>query len=306
MNNINKMKNIKRFILLSLSLLFFITAIGCAPKKSEVEQIYEQSLSAMAKANSYDFTMDTKQSISLPVEGGSNEQISMQMVMNGSIMEQPLSMVMDVNVNLEDVMVPELADLQDASMQYFLVNNQLYMKNPLLGDIWLKEPIKNMDDLGAQLDPAYIAQNFNNGLENANVIEHGNTYVLVIEGTNDALKESFNEMISNIITEAGTEFYSEDQAGIMANTQINKLNMKLWIDKETYYQKRIDLELELEIVKDDQSMTIEQIIVGDYSNFGAIDEIVLPSDIQDNAVTIDEYIERSLPIYDLPDSSFKQ
>jgi len=300
------MENIKKITIVSLSLLVILTFIGCAPKKSEVEQIYEQSLSAMAQANSYDFAMDIKQNISLPVEDGSNEQLSMQMVMNGSIMEQPFSMVMGVIVDIEDVVAPELADMQGSSMQYFLVNNQLYMKNSLLGDIWLRESIENMGDLGAQLDPAYVAENFSKGLERAEVIEHGNMYVLVIEETNDALKESFNEMISNIVTQAGTALYSEDPADILANTQINKLNMKLWIDKENYYQKRIDLELELEIVKDGRSIMMEQIMLSNYSNFGNVDEIVLPADVQENAVTIDEFAERSLPIYDLPSSSLKQ
>ncbi|OEF97326.1 DUF6612 family protein [Desulfuribacillus alkaliarsenatis] len=283
-------------IIFFASMLIFSTLAGCSSSQdSKTMAIYGDSIIAMEQANSYAFTMDIKQKMYLTSDEFS-DVIEMQMNMEGRTIENPLSIEMALGMELGDALVPELSDLKNNKLLYYLVDDKLYMKNPLLGEVWLVEPIANLGNLGFELNPSYLVQSFNDGKELATVVEEDRYYVLTIDiSEEEQIRSIFSDIIIDMVENIGANL-ADASEDIFQSLNINQLSLKLWVDKETNYQERIELDIKIEIDYDGHIMAVEQNIAAHYSQFGQFAAIEIPENVLSSAVSFDEFLMNSIPV----------
>ncbi|MEN0644715.1 DUF6612 family protein [Alkalicoccobacillus gibsonii] len=241
----------------------------------DAKSILEQSINAMTDVVS--FSMDMTMDQTMEMEG--EEPLEMSTKLKMDAIQDPLSFYQVIES--PDPLSGELTEVE----QYF-VDGEIYTYDPSQ-DMWIKMSgdligMNDIEDL--EMSPDEQLETLMNFADDITVEDEGDRYALTIDGSGDELKEIAKELAN---AEADATMQA-DMDQIFEGMNITKLDYVLYINKETYYQEEMSMNLDMEMDAEGDTVTISQVSSGTFGKFNEIDEITVPSEAIDNAVEMTE------------------
>ncbi|QQK81392.1 hypothetical protein HUG20_16740 [Salicibibacter cibi] len=241
-------------------------------EEMDAEEVLSESMEAMDEINSYSGEMDIDQTIS--VDG---EEMPMDMTMSIDAVLDPMSF--SQTMVTPDPMTGEEMEIE----QYMDAEGTIYMLDPEM-DEWIMMDssdlgLENIEDL--EMSPQEQLEMMKAFASDLDVEEEEDRYALNVEGSGD----EFMELIQEFAAIGDPQMQEEmDQVEM----DINALDYVMYIDKETFYQDEIEMNMEMEMEEGGQSMEMSQEMQGTFSDFDEIDDIDIPEEAIDEAIDIED------------------
>jgi hypothetical protein len=245
--------------------------------------VFEKSLEASSKLNSLSISMDMKQTME---QGGDKMDIASKIDMD-IVMKPDVSFKQSVSTNVQG---------QDVKMEMYLTKDGFFMK-PTEEGPWMKMPADQMNPLmsslsGDKLDPSKQLEKLKLFVDDFTLDGKGDDYIVSLSASGD----KFNAFISNELAET---MGSNPELGEMIEQSasamnINKLEYKFVIDKKTYYPKAMNVQMDIGMDVQGETMNMVQQMDGVYTGYNNIKEIVVPQEAL-NAQTINAAAPTTLP-----------
>ncbi|KMK77437.1 DUF6612 family protein [Alkalihalobacillus pseudalcaliphilus] len=246
------------------------------------EDILTQSMEAMNAINSFSSEMKVDQVIDFgevdPELGSSS--MTTGITMNMDAMMEPFSMYQTIEMAID-----ELGD--SFTSETYLTEDGMFQYEPSL-DEWLKYPDEMHDEILAlgsveatPEEQIELLRSFGDEIE---VTEEGDSYVLTVSGSDQNLEALADEVMSM------TGAAGEEMEFLLNMMTISDLSYSLYINKETFLQEAIDMTMTMELNMEEEgvTMTMTQTTSGTFTNYDQVDTIVVPDEVIDSAVEIDE------------------
>ncbi|MFS0786075.1 DUF6612 family protein [Shouchella sp. 1P09AA] len=245
-----------------------------------VEEVLQQTEDAMNDVDSFRTEMGMTYDVEADGEEG-NE--SMQFGLNTMIdaIADPLAFEMSTTISASELGV-------DIGMDQYFVDGNFYMQSPLGGD-WLRMDISDEMEMEEELqvDEQEQLQMLRDMMDQIEMTEEDNTYVISMEGNNGDAQE----LIYWYMDMGGQNEMAlpqEDFEMMMENMEIENMSYRLVIDEETFHQQSVTMNVDMMMEEDGESMNFTMDIDGTYSMYNEIDSIDIPDDVIENSVDIGE------------------
>ena len=107
--------------------------------------------------------------------------------------------------------------------------------------------------------------------KNVKVEEKGSNYEATYSGVDDSAKEALKKMIiSN----------QPDAEKVLKNMEIEKLDIKYVVDKNTFYPTEFEMKSVMKISEGNQSVSFDMEMKVKYSDINKVKEIVIPDEVK--------------------------
>lgn len=262
------------------NILIFLLLSGCdfieifQQSNESAHEILDQSLLAMEQLKSYSIEMNTNQTITLPEE----DPMNMKMIMSSDIIMNPLQFYMAQEITSQDLNTED-----PMTTEVYFINGGFYMKEPITNS-WVKysgEYIENILELQkSQINPEEQLHLLKKFIKNITAKENESQYILNLQADGETLKEIIREMIGSF--GENMDFFDEAFDELAVST----FDYKIYIDKTTYYQTKMDIEMEFSMTMEGKTMFIKQSMNSTISNYDAINEITIPQEVLNSAEEI--------------------
>ncbi|MGM0837547.1 MAG: DUF6612 family protein [Bacillota bacterium] len=238
------------------------------------DEVLQKSMEATAALNSYSMEMTSEQEITM--EG-----------------EEPINMVTSTktDMTLDPVAMYQVNSMEDAESMmegmetesYFTAEG-FFIFDQMAGQ-WYKLPDEFASELNSlsdmQTNPAQQLEMLKGYSDEMKLTEEGDVYILNFSGTG----EQYNEMISMFGSMMGDEMGGMMEE-MMSMMSINQLDYELHIDKETFYQTKIVMMMDMEMDIEGEKITSIQNMNSTLSNFDEVGNITIPQEVLDTAEEI--------------------
>ncbi|MBM7633193.1 DUF6612 family protein [Geomicrobium sediminis] len=243
----------------------------------EAEEVMRLSYEAMESLESYRGVMDIAQTISFD-----GEEMPMDSKIEMDVMMDP--MMFAQTITTPDPMTGEEVEIE----QYMDEDGILYMFEPMI-DEWMKmdllgDDLMSIEDL--EMSPQEQLEILEQFTENITLSDEGDQYALSVEGSGDDLIEFSKEIVA---TQQNDEMMAEQMEQLFNEMTINTFDYVMYINKDTYYQEGIEMNFEMEMTEEGETISINQQMNGTFSDFDGIDTIDIPEEAIENAVDIEEF-----------------
>jgi hypothetical protein len=238
------------------------------------DEVLQKSLAAMAALNSYSMEMTSEQEIKM---GG----------------EKPINMVTSTktDMTLDPVAMYQVNSMEDAESMmegmetesYFTADG-FFIFDQMAGQ-WFKLPDEFASELSSlsemQTNPSQQLEMLKGYSDEMKLTDEGDVYILNFSGSG----EQYNEMISMFGSVMGNEMGGMMEE-MMSMMSINQLDYELHIDKETFYQMKIVMMMDMEMDIEGEKVTSIQHMNSTLTNFDEVGEITIPKEVLDTAEEI--------------------
>lgn len=269
---------VKQILKVSLSLVLFVTVMGCsgAAALSE-EQIVANALGAYDDITTVKMDMDM--TMAMEAAGGEepmNYQMNMKARGSVNIPETEMAMAMTMDVD-----IPETGT-QNMSTDFYVVDNWMYMKIGMsgLGEQWIKSKLdetmwaqQNQLDQQMQLLKSAIKTQ----ALGKEVVDGVECYVLEITPDMAALTDFIGSQLGS---QAGVDALED----IDLSKVFKAMTVTEWVDADTYLPAKTEMTILMEMNAEDfgssaegyEQMTIDMVLTVKYSGYNQPVSIVLP------------------------------
>ncbi|WP_139364909.1 DUF6612 family protein [Sutcliffiella halmapala] len=248
--------------------------VSTEPHALTADEVLKKSTEVMAQLTSYSMEMTANQEISM----GGEDPLNMVTTTNTDMTINPL--VMYQVTTMED------ADSLMGSMEtesYFSPEGIFFFDG--MAAQWFKMPSEFAAEISAlseiQTNPAEQLEMLKAFSDDMTMKEENDVYVLNIEGSG----EQYNEMISMFSGMIGDDMGAMMQEMLSMMT-INQLNYEVHVNKETFYQTKVVVMMDMEMDLEGEKMVSVQTMESTFSNFNEVSEIIIPQEVLDNAEEI--------------------
>ncbi|WP_369682442.1 DUF6612 family protein [Alkalihalobacillus sp. LMS6] len=245
-----------------------------------IEEVLQRTEDAMNDVNSFRTEMDMTYDVEADGEDG-NE--SMQVGLNTMIdaIADPLAFEMSTTISASELGV-------DIGMDQYFVDGNFYMQSPLGGE-WMSMDISDEMEMEEELqvDEQEQLQMLRDMMDQIEMTEEDNTYVISMEGNN----EDVQELIYWYMDMGGQNEMAlpqEELEMMMENMEIENMSYSLVIDQETFRQQSVVMNVDMMMEEDGESMSFTMDIDGTYSMYNEIDSIDIPDEVIENSVDLGE------------------
>ncbi|MCT8140461.1 hypothetical protein H1D32_23980 [Anaerobacillus sp. CMMVII] len=259
-------KSLKVF---AVSLIFLLMLAACneevATNLTDAEEILKQSLEAMEGLNSYSMKMETEQTMTI----NDMETINLTMGIDADMTLEPMAFYQKLSMESDMEMMGKY------ETEMYLVGDQIFMFEPMMNE-WMELPLELVGDIGAlsemQISPDQQLLLLRSFLDDIELSENGNEYVLKLTGEGSEFME-----IAQFFGGAGNEL--EAMFELFSELQLNKIEYEIFIDKETLYQTKLNMTMDLTMEMEGEKIHTFQSIRATISGYNEIGEIKLPDEV---------------------------
>ncbi|PYZ93904.1 hypothetical protein CR194_12275 [Salipaludibacillus keqinensis] len=268
--------------LVSAGTLVALTACGdmTSDDGMSVEEILNESISAMESLESYSMTMDMQQVMNV----GDEEGMSINSSSTTSLFLDPIAMKQTTEMNMGDMGLGEEAVME--YLTYFTEEDGFFVEDPTTGD-WIKLPESFMDEIlamsDAQMSPEDQLKPFKEYISDLSIETTDDSYLITLTGEGIDMDEFMAEMNG-----MGMENMDPMMSEMMGDIDVEALNYEITIDKESFYQTESTIEMTMNMDMMGESMTTEQTVDMVLTDFNEVDPIEVPQDVLDNAKEMSE------------------
>lgn len=279
-------------------LLMAIWVVGCSSvsesgtneekgKESEkkkdytLDEVIDKANKQVSEVNGVTYDVKGKQDFTIEIDGKTQEMgMDIDMVMNYT--NDPVAMNMKGNLVSNGEKIP---------MEAYLVDNEMYQTGEDGG--WIKTKVDGMQGIqGTQAQqPSESLKQFKTVLDKLSgnkkdgpvkMTEEEDAYLLEMNLTEKDSKELFDEMTKQMKSSIAPQLEGENLPVQLDDIKFSQLNQKIWVDKESFDQKKVDQVMEMEIPIEDMKMKIKQNMImelkGEYK-----DKITVPENVKSKA-----------------------
>ncbi|MFS0672165.1 DUF6612 family protein [Ornithinibacillus sp. 179-J 7C1 HS] len=269
----------KKWILATFLVTVSFGLVACS---ENAEDVFTKALEASEAMESAEVSMKLDQELSMGEEGS----ITIASDMEGSVINDPLAMhqkgTMSMGMNMQGM---ESEVPLDMETEIYLVEDEMYMFESLTGQ-WIKAdssviPIEtltaNQPDVSEQLK---MMEKYVEDFEFEAVDEE---YVFKLTADGEGFKELSQEMLEDYLPQELTAELG-DISQLLEDMEIKTLYIELVIDNKTYDLKEYNMDMEMSMTVEGETVDIVQHVESEYKNINTIDSIEVPQEVKDSAV----------------------
>ncbi|MCG7343125.1 hypothetical protein MHZ92_03205 [Sporosarcina sp. ACRSL] len=251
--------------------------------KSEMtaEEVYNKAMEVSAEQKSMHAVMDIDQKISM---AGQELEMDSKIKMDMDVIVEPLAMYQKMNM--------DMGDMGSMDMEMYMNESGFYMNDPESGQ-WVKLPNdlyeEMMAGMGGETDPTLDMNLFKEFKEDFKFEQTDDEYILTLAASGDKFSGLMKELMGSALP-ADMEM-SDEEAEILNNMDVKSLNVVINIDKETFYTNAFDLDMDMTMKIEEEEMRIVQKMKSVITKINEIDEIVIPQEVIDEAVDLEEMMQ---------------
>lgn len=255
------MKRIKRILMAFAICSLSITAVSCSSNgKMSNEDIVKKISESSKSVKSSKANIESKVAFNL---GGKDIATSVTME------AESISELLIVKITGKTQTFGKSFD-----MNMYITEGNIYLQN-----INTKEWMNVKDEnIKKTLEKRKNSANFNDVVEllnimqkNVKVEEKGSNYEATYSGVDDSAKEALKKMIiSN----------QPDAEKVLKNMEIEKLDIKYVVDKNTFYPTEFEMKSVMKISEGNQSVSFDMEMKVKYSDINKVKEIVIPDEVK--------------------------
>lgn len=238
-----------------------------------LEEVMNKSTEASVDLKSFSVKMDLTQDMS--DQGDLNVQTNSVIDMN--IVTEPMAFYQKMNMSMgeESESFETESYFSEAGMFFYEPSTSQWMKFPQeMTDTFLQMS-------GTQSNPGEELKKLQQFVEDFTFEQDTNNYILKLKASG----EKFNEFIKETAAQQLPPEISAEEA--LSDMKINAVDYEILIDKKTFYPVALNMDMDLEMTIDGQTIAMKQKMNGQYSNYNSIETITVPQEIIDSAVEMD-------------------
>ncbi|MGD6782026.1 DUF6612 family protein [Sutcliffiella horikoshii] len=238
------------------------------------EEVLQKSTEAMADLSSYSMEMISDQEITMAGE----DTIKMVTTTTTDMSLNPMAMYQVTSIEDADGMMKGMEN------ESYFSEDGFFLYDSMAGQ-WFKMPEEFTAQLNAmsemQTNPAQQLEMLKDYTDEITMTEEEDHYVLNFEGSG----EQFNEMAGVIGGMMGDDM-GEMMQEMLSMMTVNQLSYLVHIDKESFYQTKVLLNMDMEMDVDGETISSVQVMDSTLSNFDEVGEITVPQEVIDSAQEI--------------------
>ncbi|WP_456274564.1 DUF6612 family protein [Bacillus sp. AK031] len=253
-----------------------------------LKEVFDKSQKADAELNSFHMEMNLEQDIH--EEASENGPMKMSTNSSSDIVLEPLTMhqTSSVNMSMDDT---ELSEIPVTQLEMYLGKEAIYMKENMQNQ-WTKLPNEMAGLLnGAAFQESSLPKNqlqqYEPYLDQFTFTQDENSYILQLALEGEEADKLLKEGMSIIQGELEGTF-----EGIMDDTSLLALNLKVSIDKESFHTTAMEVEQVIEMGKNGDITKMNQMIDSQFSNFNELESIVIPAEVTEAAVEMNSMFDQ--------------
>ncbi|UTR15813.1 hypothetical protein MM221_04330 [Salipaludibacillus sp. LMS25] len=269
----------KTSLLTSLAAVTLLSLAACGDTKPvdglSVEEILSESISTMKELDSYTLVMDMAQTLEEENEEGKLESMSFDYTYDISLTSEPTTMEMVIRADMGELGNGEY-------LVYLTEEDGFYIKEPTaIG--WMKMSDDFSDGLMTmteiQKNPEGLLKSFEDNTTHLSVETTDSSYIISLDSDNLDKEDILAQF----------EDLGFDGMGALneMNMDIENMSHTITIDKETFYQTEVDIEMTFNMTIMDETSSFDQQLHMVLSNFNNIDPIQIPEDVLEEAEELD-------------------
>ncbi len=240
------------------------------------EEVLQKSTEAMAGLSSYSMEMISDQEISMSGE----DTIKMVTTTTTDMSLNPMAMYQVTSIEDADGMMEGMEN------ESYFSEDGFFIFDSMAGQ-WFKMPEEFTAQLNAmsemQTNPAEQLKMLKDYTDEITMTEEEGHYVLNFEGSG----EQFNEMAGMIGGMMGDDM-GEMMQEMLSMMTVNQLSYLVHIDKESFYQTKVLLNMDMEMDVDGEKVSSIQVMDSTLTNFDEVGEITVPQEVIDSAQEISQ------------------
>ena len=287
---------LKKFISILGSIFFILFSTSCNEKATTVaenekevaqaeetknaeseltaKEVYQKMVEASSKVKSLGVKLDVKQDLTSQADGSA---IKTETKSDSKIIQEPLSLYQVVEVQYNDPAIGE----QTGKIEQYLTDEGFFMYDTVR-DVWGKyntdyaevEKQLNLQQGTNQLDSLKNLESF---VDHFAFENEGSKYRLTLSGNDNKM----NELVKKSLPSTWPEL---EQA--MKSMTIHDVEYEIMIDKKTFLPSVMNVNMNIDIITNGNTILLEQNINSNYYDYNKIDEIVLPKEALDQSTEI--------------------
>ncbi|TYR73990.1 hypothetical protein FZC79_16155 [Rossellomorea vietnamensis] len=204
---------------------------------------------------------------------------STDLVMDPMTMYQTSS----VNMTMDEL---EGSELPLAQVEMYLTEQEIYMKDNIQNE-WTIVPNEMADLLkDAALQESSLPENQLKQLEpyldDFTFKQDDDNFILQLS----LEEEKADQLLKEGMALMGDELQSSFQ-GAMEDISLSKMDLKMWIDKESFHTVKMDITQKIEMTQDGKKVKVDQTMKSGFSKFNEIDSIEVPAEVTESAVEME-------------------
>lgn len=244
-----------------------------------IMDIYEKAIAAAEEIESAEVTVELDQVMEFDGEEmETSSEFTMLMTMEPFVMHQVGTTSMAFGPDNEETMDIEMYMTDEDMYFYEGFSGQWISMGEEMGDL-----LGTMSDLDDQQDPYEQLKMFEDYIEHFSVETTDDAYVLSLTADPESLDEFFSEILEETMS-GELDMLLEDDLDIFESMDIEALSYKITLDKDSLQVKAYDMQMDMTITEDGESMRISQDVRSVYSNINEVGPIEVPQEVIDNAV----------------------
>lgn len=147
---------------------------------------------------------------------------------------------------------------------------------------WMKFPQEMTDTFlqmsGQQSNPGEELKKLQQFVEDFTFEQDSKNYILKLKASG----EKFNDFIKETaVQQLPPEMSAEDA---LSGMKINAVEYEILVDKKTFYPVALNMNMDLEMTIEGQTISMKQKMNGQYSNYNSVEAITVPQEVIDSAV----------------------
>ncbi|MFZ4451002.1 DUF6612 family protein [Salibacterium aidingense] len=246
-------------------------------KVMPAQEVLQRSINEMESIESYTIATNMNQQIELNPE----ETVENKYRSNTLVNLEPLRYHQTATIEKRDS-APEDAANSLVGLERYFTEEGFYIFDSSEGR-WVQFPEQFTEDFQSYdksfESPAHILEMIEAYSSEIEVVEGNRHYQLTFNGNDEQTQQIALEMMGMVNTD-----FSTSMEDMMYMTEIGNLTYELQIDKETFYAKKLKMNLEMNMNSEEgNGNTSTHVIVARYSDLDETEDISIPVDVLDRA-----------------------
>ncbi|WP_251477459.1 DUF6612 family protein [Planococcus sp. NCCP-2050] len=244
-----------------------------------LEEVFTKTNEASEEINSLHADMVTSQMMTVESAGMEIEtvsDISMDMTM------EPMAFYQtgETKMNSE-----EMGDMPPMTMEMYYTEEGMYMFEPTM-ETWMKMPSTEMEQLQTMMDqqtadPSKQMEELEAFKDDFTFEQTADDYVLKLNASGEEYQELIGEQMEQMLGQMDMEVQT-----VLEGMTINDVAYEIFIDKETFLPSVINIDMDLDMEIEGESMNIKSVVDSEYSKYDEIDSITVPAEVIEQAQEI--------------------
>ena len=238
------------------------------------KEVYKKMVDASSKVKSLGVKLDVKQDLTSQADGSA---IKTETKSDSKIIQEPFSLYQQVELQYNDPANGE----QTGKAEHYLTDEGFFIYDTER-DVWGKynadfsevEKQLNLQQGTNQLDSLKNLEFF---ADQFTFEKEADQYILTLLGNDDKL----NELVKKSFPSTWPEL---EQA--MKSMTIHDVEYKIMIDKKTFLPSVMNVNMNIEIIADGNTLLLKQSIDSIYYDYNKIEDIILPNEALENPTEI--------------------